>query len=70
MNTEDKDKMLGYIHHIMSRCKIINIIAQNPANDCLLCTLLEDNHIDTEFLISEYCTNGWSPYKQKGLNRG
>lgn len=61
MNTQDKDTILGHIHHIQSRCKIINIIAQNPANDELLCVLLEDNFSDIQSLIAEYCTNGWSP---------
>ena len=61
MNTQDKEIILGHLHHIQLRCKIIERLAPNPANDGLLCVLLEDNFSDIQFLIAEYCTNGWCP---------
>lgn len=64
MNTQDKEIMLGHLHHIQSRCKIIERLAPNPANDELLCVLLEDNFTDIQSLIAEYCTNGWTPFSK------
>ena len=65
MNLQDKEILLGYIHHIQSRCRIVERLAPDPANDELLCTLLEDNFSDIQFLVAEYCTNGWHPWKKE-----